>query len=122
MTASQGTPDVTEWLTRLEETHAAATAGPWRVAVPFTKLIDTPEREDAVTAEKSVDAAAIVAAHNAIGPLIEIVREFWDEHDGRTCHDRNGLSFHGDELCPSRQMIADALAPASAALGAEMRP
>ncbi|MCW2902299.1 MAG: hypothetical protein JWO67_4564 [Streptosporangiaceae bacterium] len=68
--------DVTGWLTRLEETHAAATKGPWRQLVGNGVVASRADDAEIVATwvERSADAAAIVAAHNAMPQLVAALR------------------------------------------------
>lgn len=102
-----------QYLDQLEQARQGATPGEWRTwrdnsGVPQVCTDDVWVVE---TQDNPADAACIVAEHNAFPGLLSVVREMWDEHDGRTCADRTGGSFDGYELCDTRQMIAAALIP-----------
>lgn len=123
-------------LDQLDELRAKATPGPWRVGYEscdcgggypcghedYPYELVGPKRTDPspnfpdydrlvseIAQLSDADAALIVAAVNALDGLVTVVREMWDEHDGRTCCDRTGPSFDGVELCDTRQMIESAL-------------
>lgn len=102
--------DLRKLLDDLDAAREKATPGEWvhnpvnGVHTPIGACIATSHRHD--DEKRRADAALIVAAVNNLGPLVAIVREFWDEHDGRTCHDRTADSHNGVTPCPTRTFIA----------------
>jgi hypothetical protein len=110
---STQTTDLTAWLDGLEEARKAATPGPWKVAYPFRKLVDLPDRLSAVTADRPKDAALIVAAVNALPEMVAVVRgvlALAEEFDtlGRNLHSVPAADAYDDAAVQLRAVVAAA--------------
>jgi hypothetical protein len=113
--------DVTTFLDRLDQAHAAATKPPWHQDHGWGENVLSSDGETVAGCNWPTDAAAIVAEHNAIGDLLRATRGvlWWADQLATEADLIDRIGHQADVAAAKRDAAAGIRTAVDAALGVE---